>query len=665
MSAVVRHLRRVARHADGAGESDGHLLECFLARRDEVAFESLVRRHGPMVLGVCRRALNNTHDAEDAFQATFLVLARKAASVRPRELLANWLYGVACNTARKARALARKRRSRERQVIPMPEPEAPRHEGGDDLRPLLDCELCHLPAKYRAPVVLCDLEGKTRKEAAESLGWPEGTVSGRLARARQMLAKRLARRGVTLSAAGLALLRDSAEAGLPNALVVFTVEAATRFAAGQSAAAAGLAPRAAFLTEGVLQAMRASRFKIAAVVLLLTGLIFVGEGVWAHRPTSNPQGKIEQAPAAGAGLDPLQGIWRAVSAETVNHKFPPEKVRHVRLLVKGDRYALEDGTAREEGVLSSGGTKAPNALDLTPVISSMTPGDVVVRAKKPAVAEVPKDGRTSPVRRESETSPGFYEVRGDTLKLCLAAPGMKRPAGFRAGPREMMLVFKREPQKEAKPAAFIGRIAVVGNGRVPSEVIMRKIGLMPGAPLDYPALHAAEKRLAELGLFVVDEEHCDRPTISLGEFAPGSPYRDVVISVREKDRGPDEKAIQGEWEVVAGEHGGRAEKAKSPRGRGAHALRRVVFRGKEVSAVVENGDGTTRTNRATFRLYPDKTPPWIDLQIPDVETEEGIYFVFGDELWICFRDGGRPSQFDTRFDPGATGYSLRRVKAPR
>ena len=155
------------------------------ASKDEAAFEALVRRHGPMVLGVCRRVLRNHHDAEDAFQATFLVLVRKAASIVPREMVANWLYGVAYRTALKARSMIARQRVRERQVTEMPEPEAAEPDDcWRDLQPLLDQELSRLPDKYRVPIVLCDLEGKTGKEAARQLGWPEGTVASRLARGR-------------------------------------------------------------------------------------------------------------------------------------------------------------------------------------------------------------------------------------------------------------------------------------------------------------------------------------------------------------------------------------------------------------------------------------------------------------------------------------------------
>src|SRR5258708_7483037 len=151
---VLDHLRRAALRGD-AGPSDGHLLDSFVARRDEAAFEALVRRHGPMVLGVCQRILHDAQDAEDAFQAAFLVLVRKAASIQPRDLVGNWLYGVAYPTALEARGVLARRRAKERQVRAMPEPAAPIPEAERDVRTVLDEELSRLPNKYRAAVVLC------------------------------------------------------------------------------------------------------------------------------------------------------------------------------------------------------------------------------------------------------------------------------------------------------------------------------------------------------------------------------------------------------------------------------------------------------------------------------------------------------------------------------
>src|SRR5947209_12019311 len=157
LNRVVKHLHATALLADNAALGDAQLLERYLTRREEAAFAGLVRRHGPMVLGVCRRVLRNAHDAEDAFQATFLVLVRKAASIRPRGMVGNWLHGVACRTAAKARARHAKRRAKE---LAMPAKHVRAQDTSEELHALVDRELSRLPDKYRAPLVLCELEGQ-------------------------------------------------------------------------------------------------------------------------------------------------------------------------------------------------------------------------------------------------------------------------------------------------------------------------------------------------------------------------------------------------------------------------------------------------------------------------------------------------------------------------
>jgi RNA polymerase sigma factor (sigma-70 family) len=294
MNSVIERLRR-AMLRGRVGLGDRELLGCFIERHDEAAFAALVHRHGPMVWGVCRRLLSH-HDAEDAFQATFLVLVRKAASIVPREMVGNWLYGVAHQAALQARRTAARRRAREVQVTVMPDTETVRQGQWPDVQPLLDQELSRLPNNYRAVIVLCDLEGRTRKEVARQLGVPEGTVAGRLARARAMLAKRLTERGVTLSAGALAavLARNVAAAGVPDSVVCSTISAAGFLAAGDVAAAAPVSGKVAALTEGVLKAMMMSKLKAVVAVALVLGFILTGATVLCCR-TVSAQG--DQAPA--------------------------------------------------------------------------------------------------------------------------------------------------------------------------------------------------------------------------------------------------------------------------------------------------------------------------------------------------------------------------------
>jgi RNA polymerase sigma factor (sigma-70 family) len=287
-------LRRALEHlglADG-GLTDGQLLARFIDGREEAAFAALVRRHGPMVLGVCRRLLGNADDAEDAFQVAFLVLARKAASVVKREAVASFLYGVAYRTALRAKARAAKRRATERQVEDMPHPEVPPAEA-QDWQPLLDRELSALPEKYRAPIVLCDLECKTRREAARQLGLLEGTLASRLATARRMLARRLVRCGLALSGGALAVaLAEGASAAVPAPLAVTTVKAAALVAVGKTA---GVATPVAVLMNEVLRAMLMTKLKVYVAVGVVA--VLLGAGGVAFRAAGQDRVAGDPAPA--------------------------------------------------------------------------------------------------------------------------------------------------------------------------------------------------------------------------------------------------------------------------------------------------------------------------------------------------------------------------------
>lgn len=304
VNGLLGRLRRVVQPPH-VRLSDAQLLEHYLVRRDESAFAEMLRRHGRMVLGVCRRVLGHEQDAEDAFQATFLVLVRKAASIRPRALVGNWLYGVAFRTAAKAKVLAARRRRKERE---MAKPTAMPANTADDLHAFLDRELDALPDKYRAAIVLCDLEGKTRHEAAVHLGWPEGTVAGRLARGRALLARRLARRGLTVSAATALLTHSATAAPVPAALFAATVEAGTLLAAGNAAGA--VCTNILALAEGVVRATFLTKLKLVAGMLTAIALAVVAASTLDFRAdaaqgsdpekTGQPSGKKE-APRPTAG----------------------------------------------------------------------------------------------------------------------------------------------------------------------------------------------------------------------------------------------------------------------------------------------------------------------------------------------------------------------------
>jgi RNA polymerase sigma factor (sigma-70 family) len=266
----MRRYREEGLAKAGGIQTDRQLLERFVRDRDESAFEVLVQRHGPMVLGVCRRLLHDVHDAEDAFQATFLVLVRKAGSIAQPDLLGNWLYGVAFRVATKARANAARRSAHERQAAFMPKPEPNAAPVDRELRAVLDREINHLPEKYRVPLVLCYLEGKTNEEAARQLGCPTGSMSWRLNRGRELLRKRLSRRlAITPLLLPPLLAHHTASAAVPATLLQTTVKAAVVVAAGKATAAGAVSTSVAALTEETLKAMGVISFKLGAAAAVL------------------------------------------------------------------------------------------------------------------------------------------------------------------------------------------------------------------------------------------------------------------------------------------------------------------------------------------------------------------------------------------------------------
>lgn len=281
--------------------TDRQLLKRFATAHDESAFEMLVQRHGPIVLGVCRRLLRDDHSAEDAFQATFLVLVRKAASIQRPELLGNWLYGVAFRIASRARRNAARRSETERQVVYLPKAESLSELAHRELRAVLDEEMNQLPEKYRAPLVLCYLEGKTNEEAARQLGWPAGSMSWRLARGRELLRQRLEQRDVAYSPMFLLMpmLAHQGVASLPAQLAGSTIKAGVAFASGKGAAAAGVSTTAAHLVEQTLHAMRVPKITAWVATILALLLALLGGGL-AYSAVS-PSPAATPAPACHGG----------------------------------------------------------------------------------------------------------------------------------------------------------------------------------------------------------------------------------------------------------------------------------------------------------------------------------------------------------------------------
>jgi RNA polymerase sigma factor (sigma-70 family) len=376
----------------GAARADRDLLRAFVDRADGDAFAELVARHGPLVLGVCRRRLANIPEAEDAFQATFLILARKAASVAAPDRLGSWLYGVALRCSSQARKAARR-------VKKQPIPDLPAREPPDaewsDVGPVLDAEIGRLPKKFRDAIVLCELQELDRATAAERLGVPVGTVSSRLSRAKQMLRARLVRRGIALSLAALALiLTQAAQAAVPAALVRQTADSATRFAAGKGAGTA------ATLAGRVLRAP--ARKAVLIGLFAVTAVLVLGVVIWA---------------LFGRAVDDrvaIQGTWRVASSRYAGQEVPG--MFGPTTTIDGARFRFIWGDAPY--LLDP--TQSPKVIDF--YLPFGPNGQTIVLL-------------------------GVYELTGDRLRIHLAEAGRPRPASVEPadGSEQMVILLERIP----------------------------------------------------------------------------------------------------------------------------------------------------------------------------------------------------------------------------
>src|SRR5262245_33275147 len=393
--------------------TDRELVRAFAATRDEAAFAEIVRRHGPMVLAVCRRVLADAPEADDAFQAVFLVLARRAGSVGRPERLGGWLPGVAVRCARRARSAAASRRAKEHPMTDVAAPAAADPLWAD-ARPVLDEEIGKLPEKLRAALVLCELEGLGRAEAAERLGVPEGTLSSRLARAKEALRSRLVRRGLapTLVGVGLILSQAKAAAAVPPALF----DAAGGLAAGVPAAGAGVVSAAAAgLAQKELTAMFVKKLVLSvAVGVGVLGAAGLGWYGWAAaRGEARAEARADEK-AAKTDKDKIQGKWKITEAVISGRRLPVDRAVAIlggdTMEFKGDKVAV-----REEMTFTLDPSKSPKWIDMSPA------------EKKGLVV-------------------GVYALDGDKLTLHYAAPGSTdRPTEleFKQGMNTTRLVLER------------------------------------------------------------------------------------------------------------------------------------------------------------------------------------------------------------------------------
>jgi RNA polymerase sigma factor (sigma-70 family) len=390
--------------------SDASLLARFVDQWDQAAFRDLVSRHGPMVLGVCHRILRDPHDAEDAFQATFLLLARKAGSVRKRESLGPWLHGVAHRVALQARGGASRPRVPVRSDLEAPQVDD--HDGleREELHAALHEELGRLPEKYRAPLVLCYLEGHPHEAVARQLGWPIGTVRGRIARGRDLLGARLIRRGLGPAAVLLALELLPKTAG---AVPVRLIDATVRVAAGEWVPRGEVPMRVADLEGKVRKAMHLTRLKWATAFALAVAV--TGSGVATVVPRA--LAVVEDTAKVKAELKKLQGTWVDISYEKAGVKL--EKVGEHQLKIDGETFSLShDGKVEDQGTIKLEQSRSPGEIDLQ------------IRKGK----------------NEGKTGLGIYAWDGEDLKLCLGGlGGGTRPKDFTTMPEDcILIVLKRQ-----------------------------------------------------------------------------------------------------------------------------------------------------------------------------------------------------------------------------
>lgn len=681
-SGVIQRLRRAVLLQDGAARTDGQLLEDYISRRDEAALAALVFRHGPMVWGVCRRVLSNYHDAEDAFQATFLVLVRKASSIASRELLANWLYGVAYQTGLKARATAAKRKGRETQVKDMPDSAVIQQAVWHDLQPLLDEELSRLSDKYRAVIVLCDLEGKTRKEAAELIGCPEGTVAGRLARARVMLAKRLAHRGVTLSGGALAvvLAEKVASAGVPTSIVSSTIKAASLFAAAQTAGV--ISARVAALTEGVVKAMFPTKIKCVLMAVLVLTVFTGGAGLLYQTQAAEPP--------KGA---PKKDGNKPMPTEPTP---PPAKTDQERIV---GYWVIVNEDSKRKG----------EAWNITKdrILKNPQPNFYY----PPVFLNYHLDPGKDPKQIDIGATKGIYVLDGDELRLCMGGTDKDRPAAFpkKPAPGEVLILQRQKADaeqpkaKEAQPDKT-DRERMVGNWFIMNEDSMRK-GEMWVITEDSILMHAKDLGLnihhyahrldtsrnpKEIditvtrgslvigiikGIYALDGEELRLYLAELNKDRPAEfpknrwpvdrrPSELLILhratsgATPPKPKEPkpaqtDHERIVGSWFIVNEDSGRKGQFWLIDKDR-------ILMDPQNSSPIIQT---------YSHKLDASKNPKQIDITVarikgPTVGVIKGIYVLGEDGLWLCLGELGkdRPAAFPERPMPGEV-LILQRVRS--
>jgi RNA polymerase sigma factor (sigma-70 family) len=488
LRSLLRSLRRLVEPTGGAATSDAELLERFATRRDHAAFEVLLWRHGPMVLGACRRLLPNAADAEDAFQATWLILVRKAGTVTRGEALGGWLHRVACRVALRLRA-GQRRGGRE-----LPDPErvaGPVENGaGDDLRRVLDEELSQLPTRHRAAFVLCCLEGKTGAEAARELGCAPGTVSSRLTRAREQLRRRLTRRGLAPAAGGVTatFAGEAWAAPVSEALIHSTLETARAFAAGTTPAA--LCGPAVSLADGVLGAMSLSKLQVVLALMLLLGTLGTGAAL-ARRV-------LEAAPGDPAS----RGTPEAVNAAQAKAQTPgasqtaqgrpgsPVRQRSSERIIR----LLQDEIDLHK--VSEVSLKLKDVFELlSDKLSAKAGRDVVILVNDQAFRAMNPDYSLRQIFGEEVEFPAFPRKISIETALRIALSKITTGNGtylVRAGLLEVTTF------EEASPAGLLRRKVLATFQQEPLNDALRELAEQTGASIVLDVAHAGDKATSQV-----------------------------------------------------------------------------------------------------------------------------------------------------------------------
>jgi len=483
---------------DSAGHGDGELLARYRSLRDEDAFGSLVRRHGPMVLGVCRRVLRDSHAADDAFQTTFLVLAKRADTVRPPDRLAPWLYGVAFRTALKARGRAFRRQQVEHDYATETATRTlPTASEAHDLLPALDEQLNALPEKYRTPLVLCGVQGLNKTEAAERLGLPEGTVSSRLARAREMLRERLVRRGVAVPSAAFAVLftADTLQAAVPTSLTASTL--------GIALGSGAIPATVLALSHEVIRSMTLFKLQFLGTIAMAVSLVGGGFGLLAiqadeKKPQPVPGEVKKPQPAKPSGDDPN----RKPNGDDPNRKDGEKPTKPAKPAIKaGGRVGAVDAKentitllTKGEGGLVEKVMKVPAGAKVFIDDKEAKLTDVPKGSVASFLAGAPKDGKPDEITEvrvtganvggvikqvdatslslESEKNPQTLKLTADT-KVTVAGKDAKI-GDLKAGEKVAIILsadgasvlslaggFKPDGEKPIKTNKFTGKVTTV------------------------------------------------------------------------------------------------------------------------------------------------------------------------------------------------------------